>query len=196
MSLETWQAKYPVIDKGQIENLSLRELIINRKEIHPQEFVWSARLSTGLFGLVNCPSGNSSHSPKGENEVMLAVGDEGMQQLIKLGFLPCPTCHPEDQPDFWKKTKGTILSVYPAITDEKQILDRNLIPFDATRIDWEKVAPYLAKMPNRLYVPPNLNPSVLQEFKKRIDKIGFSLPLIGFYDRTSETRFTEYIIKK
>ncbi|HUC94923.1 MAG TPA: hypothetical protein VMR19_02910 [Candidatus Saccharimonadales bacterium] len=195
MSLETWQAKYPVFESGKFENLSLRQIVGLRKEMEPRPFIWSARLSSGLFGLTGCPAGNSPHAPKGENEVLLALGDNGLRQLIDMGFLPCPTCHPEDTENFWEKTKGIIGCNYPELSDTKQILDRNIVPFDARRVEWEVVAPYLSKMPNRLYVLPNLDEQELGKFKQRINDIGFSLPPTGFYDRTSPTRFTEYIIR-
>jgi hypothetical protein len=193
MSIETWQAKYPVINDHQLNNLTLREVAALRKEKEPKEYVWSARLSSGLFGLVDCPAGNSPHAPKGENEVMLAIG--GSTYLIDLGFLPCPTCHPENTPDFWDKAREAILIDWPFLTNEKQILDRNLIPFDAMRLNWKALAPYLTKMPNRIYTQPNLDEQVVIEFKKKIEDLGFSLPPIGFYDHSSPTRFTEYKIK-
>jgi hypothetical protein len=195
MSLETWQAKYPVINRRKLENLSLRQVVGLRSEREPRLFVWSARLSSGLFGLVDCPAGNSPHAPKGENEVLLALGDTGLRQLIDFGFLPCPSCHPEETEKFWEKTKGIIECNYPELTDTKQILDRNMVPFDARRVEWEIIAPYLSKMPNRLYVLPNLNEHELKRFKQRINDIGFSLPPTGYYDRSSATRFAEYIIK-
>lgn len=195
MSLETWQAKYPVFNEWIFKNLSLRQVVGLRKEQEPRPFIWSVRLSTGIFGLVDCPAGNSAHAPKGENEVLLALGDTGLRQLIDLGFLPCPVCHPEETENFWDKTKGIIECDYPQLSDTKQILDRNIIPFDARRVKWEIIAPYLTKMSNRLYVLPNLNEQELKKFKQRINGIGFSLPPIGFYDHASPTRFTEYIIK-
>ena len=195
MSLETWQAKYPVISSHNFENLSLRQVVGLRKDGEPHSFVWSARLSSGLFGLIDCPAGNSPHAPKGENEVILALGDAGLEHLIDLGLLPCPTCHPEEREGFWGKARAVIESGYPELSDAKQILDRNLIPFDAIRLDWEKITPYLTAMPNRLYVPLNLSEDELLEFKERINRLGFSLPPVGFYDRGAATRFTEYLIK-
>jgi hypothetical protein len=195
VSLETWQAKYPVFENGRFENLSLRQVVGLRKEQEPRPFVWSARLSSGLFGLTSCPAGNSPHAPKGENEVLLALGDTGLRQLIDLGFLPCPTCHPEETENFWDKTREILECNYPQLSDVRQILDRNIIPFDARRVEWEIIAPYLSKMPNRLYVLSNLGEQGLKEFKQRIIGLGFSLPPVGFYDYTSPTRFTEYIIK-
>lgn len=156
--------------------------------------VWSARLSTGIFGLPNCRSGNSSHAPKGENEVLLAVGDVGLANLIDLGFVPCPTCHPEETENFWEKTKEIIEFNHPHLSDAKQILDRNLVPFDARRLDWEKIAPFLKQIPARLYVQPNLKEVELLEFKKRINDLGFTLPPTGSY-MNSVPYFKEYIIK-
>jgi hypothetical protein len=193
MSLETWQARYPVI--GKLENLSLRQVVDLIKEQEPRPQVWSARLASGLFGLIDCPAGNSKYAPKGENEVLLAVGDTGLRQLIDFGFLPCPSCHPEETENFWEKIKQIIECNYPELTDAKQILDRNLVPFDARRVEWEIIAPHLSKMPNRLYILPGLGDGEVEKFKQRINSLGFMLPPTGFYDHNAPTRFTEYIIK-
>lgn len=195
MSLETLQAKYPVFIDGGFRKLHLREVVEARKESEPRPFIWSARLSTGIFGLTDCKSGNSPYAPKGENEVMLALGDEGLEALVDLGFLPCPTCHPEETPDFWKKAGKPILSVYSGLIDPREILDRDLIPFDARGLNWEAIAPYISAPPNRLYVPPGLQEDDLSIIKKRFDLLGFKLPPVGYYDHTSPTRFTEYNIK-
>lgn len=195
MSVETWRARYPVFEDREFKNLSLRELTSNLKEREDRPFIWSARLSTGLFGLVSCPAGNSPHAPKGENEVIIALGDDGLAFLIGLGFLPCPTCHPENTQDFWQKAEDDIIWNYPELDDAKGILDRNKIPFDAMHVSWEVLAPYLSKMPNRIYTKPGLDDITLQDFKRRIEGLGFDLPPIGYYDHNSPTRFTEYNIK-
>lgn len=181
MSLETLQARYPVFVDGEFQKLNLREVVEARKEIEPKQFIWSARLSKGIFGLTDCKSGNSSHAPKGENEVILAFGDEGLSELIRLGFLPCQTCHPEETPDFWNKADEEILKKYPFLDDAWYFLDRNLIRFDVRRVNWEALAPYLTALPNRLYVPGGLEEDSLQNIKKRFNLLGFSLPPVGVY---------------
>lgn len=196
MSLETWKAKYPVIHsntkEGIFEKLSLRDVVEMKNYYEPKDFVWSARLSTGIFGLPDCKSGNAPHAPKGENELILALGDEGLSHLIDLGFVPCPTCHPEETKDFWNKAKETIRHDYPELTDETQFLDRNLIPFDSRRVDWEKIAPFLTSLPNRLYVPPGLDENELISLKERLTKLRFEIPPVGYYDRLAPGRFFEY----
>lgn len=199
MSLETWQAKYPVIhdqvQSGIFENLSLRQVVDLKNDYEPKRSVWSARLSTGIFGLPDCKSGNSPYSPKGANEVILAVGDEGLQHLIDLGFVTCPTCHPEETEGFWEKAGEEILFDYLTLTDPKQFLDRNLIPFDSRRVNWERIAPFLTSLPNRFYVPQNLDEDDLQNIKARFTSLGFKLPPVGYYDRNAPGHFAEYNIK-
>lgn len=195
MSLETLRAQYPVFTSGRFENLTLRDVVALRKEQEPRPFIWSARLSTGIFGLPGCSSGNSPHVPKGENEVMLAFNDTGLHELIELGFVPCPSCHPEQAPDFWQKTRSIIEYTYPFLPEAEQILDRNLVPFDARRLKWEIIAPYITKPPNRLYIPPNLPKHELFNMKVRFHRMGFELPAVGFYDSSSPDRFTQYSVE-
>lgn len=195
MSLETWEAKYPTHLLTDIDNLTLRETLGLRKELEPGSYVWSARLSSGIFGRHDCPAGNSAHAPKGENEIMLGLGDAGLEKIIELGFVPCPTCHPEDTPDFWEKASRAISHKYPELSDPKEVLDRKLVPFDAGRVNWEELAPYLKTLPNRLYVPPNLDNERLSSLKARFDLLGFKLPPVGYYDHDSPTRFSEYKIQ-
>lgn len=194
MSLETLQARYPVFVDGEFQKLNLHEVVEARKEIEPRPFVWSARLSTGIFGLTDCKSGNSPYAPKGENEVILAVGDEGLRHLIDLGFLSCPVCHPEETPDFWNKAGDEILRKYPFLDYAPHFLDRSLICFDVRRVNWEVLAPYLKALLNRLYVPNDLEEDSLQNIKKRFNLLGFSLPPVGVY-LSYKPYFKEYNIK-
>lgn len=192
MSLETWQARYPTIVNEELQNLTLREAFAIRKEKEPGVYVWTARLSTGLFGRHDCLSGNKSYAPKGENDVLVAVGDSGLSKLIELGFIPCPDCHPEDRPDFWKKAGPAIKLKYPNLTDIRQFIDKNIVGYDTLAVNWETLAPYLKGLPNRLYVKPRMSKAELHEIKVRFEeKLGFELPAVGYYGKG----FTEYIIK-
>ena len=193
MSIETLQARYPVFTDGEFKNRTLRETVSLRKEKKPIS-IWSARLSTGIFGLTNCRSGNSPHAPKGESEVALGLGDEALHEFIKLGFLPCPVCHPENVSGFWDAASDSILRYYPNLSNPTKFLDRSVIPFDSRRVNWEKLAPFLSNMPNRLYVPAGLDDRDLGVIKARFPRLGFDLPPVGFYDTNSPTRFTEYNI--
>ncbi len=151
--------------------------------------VWSARLSTGLFGLTNCVPGNSG--PKGPSEVVLGVGDEGVNRLIDLGFITCPTCKPENVVGFWDKVKDAVIDRYKLDTVEK-FVDKSLLNFDARRVAWEELVPIMGSTPNRLYVPKNLERKELEELRERFSKMGMSLPPTGFYDAEVEGRFREY----
>jgi hypothetical protein len=199
MSLETLQARYPVYLNEQFQRLNLREIVTVRKETEPKPFVWSARLSTGIFGLPDCPAGDSPHVPRGEDEVLLALGDKGLEMLFNLGFLPCPACHPENTPDFWEKSKGAIGYVYPWLTDVHQIMDHDLVPFDARGLCWELLRPIMKSMPNRLYILPGLDKSTegkaeVTKFRERIIGLGFTPPPIGYYVNEPPW-FIEYALK-
>lgn len=190
MTLETWRVRYPTIISGKLENLKLREAL--RKESGSKSFLWSTRLSTGLFGLPRCPSANKEQVPKGENEILFAFGDKGLAKLIDLGFIPCISCHPERVPFFWEKAGEVVRRNYPNLTHVYQFANKTAVPFDVRRVDWEAIAPYLTSLPNRFYVPPNLSEKEVREFKQRIENTGFSPPPIGFYDRSTPVGFTEY----
>lgn len=56
------------------------------------DIVYSARISTGLFGRTDCVAGN--RGPKDSKEVILAAGETGLVKLIELGFIPCDVCKP------------------------------------------------------------------------------------------------------
>ncbi len=94
---------------GKYEFLTLRDLV---KRIGGQSHslqVWSARLSTGVFGLTSCGSGNKG--PKAYNEVLLSVGNSGLSKLVELGFIPCPTCHPENVENFWGEVEVAVSQI-------------------------------------------------------------------------------------
>lgn len=194
MSIETWKADYPVVVEGDIQNHTLREINLIRQEFEVKPFIWSARLSTGILGLPDCKSGNSKHAPKGANEVVLAMGNEGLSKLVELGFIPCPTCHPENVPGFWDKARDSIMSSYPRLKNVKDFADKNIVPFDSLRVDWEALAPYLTALPNRLYVSEGLTKTELQGIKERFEKLDFKLPPVGYYINGAPW-FREYEIK-
>ncbi|MDA2935799.1 hypothetical protein MYX06_01065 [Patescibacteria group bacterium AH-259-L05] len=160
--------------------------------------IWSARLSTGLLGKTNCPSGNKG--PKGYSEVLLAIGDKGLRKLIELGFITCPVCHPENVAGFWDIIQDTVQEKY-GIESLKNFVDKKLLPFDARRVIWEEIIPCIGdKWPSRLYVPENLSKHELIQFKIRLEKIedyflpGYrtNFPSIGYYNPDVPERFTPY----
>lgn len=152
---------------------------------------WSARLSTGLFGLTSCEAGN--RGPKKYNEVILASGDEGLNKFVDLGFIPCPSCKPEKVNGFWDKIQNTVNSKY-GISTLEEFVDKKVLVFDARRVNWEELLPIVGKTPNRLYVPNNLSKSDLFNLNRRFVNAGFMLPPTGYYDSNAPNRFTEYKI--
>ena len=153
------------------------------------ENIWSARLSTGLFGLPCCEVGNMG--PKEDNEVMLFVGNQGLVKVVELGFLTCPVCHPEKINGFWEVIRETVNRKY-GIKNLEEYIDRDILPFDARRVEWETILPLINRTPGRLYVPKYLPVDELLQLKNRFRKIEFGLPIVGYYDAESPVRFTEY----
>jgi hypothetical protein len=154
----------------------------------PREERWSARLGTGIFGLPNCPTGN--RGPKERNEVILAVGDKGLEKLIMLGFVACPSCKPDTRDGFWKVVEPAVRSKYGM--PHWQFMDRNTLPFDARRVNFEEILPETGRAPSRLYVPKGLCRTELSVVVNRFGVIGKGIPKIGYYDLLSEQRFVEY----
>ncbi len=177
------QGSYYTFHQGLFELLSLRE-IGKLKDEKTNGPIWSARLSSGLLGLTNCPAGK--RGPKNLNEVILAQGHEGLAYLIWLGFTPCPACRPEKEEQFWPSAHGPIELKYH-LDDEHDFLR---LDFDARRLLWEEIP----VTPNRLYVPPYLTLQDLLELKERFDHLGRALPPIGYYDHEAPGHFTEYQI--
>jgi len=179
---------YTFID-NEYQLLSLKGLI--KYHTDPDIMLWSARLSTGILGLTDCKSGNSG--PKGYSEVLLAAGDDGLQKLADLGFITCPACRPETTENFWEVVKDNLDSKY-GIKSLDDFLNRDLLPFDARRVDWEELLPIIGTAPNRLYVPQGLEDQELLDLRRRFDKPNLSLPPIGYYNPKVDGRFTEYKI--
>lgn len=166
----------------------------SRKELF-RDTRWSARISTGVFGMTNCSPGNKG--PKGKKEVLLADGSEGLLELIDLGFIPCSVCHPEEKEEgFFDIIEDKVKSMYGLRLSE-DFCDKQKLPFDARRLDWERIANIAWGLPGRIYVPEKLSATEIQEFAACLKNVqssslNSSIPPIGFYDRNSPTRFTEY----
>lgn len=156
--------------------------------------LWSARISTGVFGMTNCSAGN--RGPKGKKEVLLAEGNEGLLELIDLGFIPCSVCHPEEKGEgFFDIIEDKVKSMYGLRLSE-DFCDKKILPFDARRLNWERITALTDGVPSRIYVPKGLP---LDEMNNFADKFwidtGFRVPPIGYYDSNSPSRFTEYKIQ-
>jgi len=180
---------YCVCVDNEYRILPLESLIQLRKLQYRHSLIWSARLSTGLFGLTNCPAGN--RGPKALNEILLAIGDSGLQKLVSLGFITCPVCRPERISGFWGILQDTIQKKY-GLTELTQFVDKRILPFDARRVEWEEIIPILGGWPNRLYIPERLKEDELMKLKSRIENIGYGLPAVGYYNRSTPERFTPY----
>lgn len=150
MSVETWSARYPTVVADELQNLTLKETISIRNEVEPGAYIWTARLSTGLVGKHDCPSGNSSYAPKGRNELIVLVGKLGIETAVDFGFIPCSYCHPEDRPNFWDDAKDAIEWNYPELADIHQFADKAVVPYDVRRVNWEALSPYLTAAPTTL----------------------------------------------
>ncbi|PIN68860.1 hypothetical protein COV93_07790 [Candidatus Woesearchaeota archaeon CG11_big_fil_rev_8_21_14_0_20_43_8] len=183
--------EYFMINNDNFQKMDLREIAVYKKE-NPEDKLWSARLSTGLFGHTFCPAGN--RGPKKIDEVLLAAGNNGLDRLILYGFIPCPVCKPETTEGFWDKSKNMIKQIYRNINSPEEFADKSILPFDALWIDWENIIPHIGSFPSRLYIPQGLDKKSLKAAKKRLKKINKQIPALGYYDANAPGRFNEYKI--
>lgn len=65
--------EYLTFSDGWFNRFGLRDIVRMRRE-RESDIVWSARLSSGSFGLVDCPAGN--RGPNGTGEVIFARGND------------------------------------------------------------------------------------------------------------------------
>jgi len=181
--------EYYVFAKGRYGLFELETLLWLLRQYNPRPRIWSARFSTGLFGLTSCPSGNKG--PKKFNEVLLALGDEGLAKLIDLGFITCPVCRPENTTGFWDAAKDAVQRKH-GLASLAAFTDKTVLPFDARRVAWEEIVSLTRYWPNRLYVPKGLMEVKLRDLKGRIQNIGHGFPPVGYYNSEVAERFTEY----
>lgn len=180
--------KYIVYSEDFPQDLTLRELSTQLENKGYPE-VWSARIGTGLFGLTSCPAGNKG--PKSRSEVLLGVGEYGLNTLIEYGFLPCPVCKPLDTniyPDIWKVIEFEATDRYSDIGIE----GLKKIPYDIRELDLEFILVRTKEAPERFYLPEGLSDFEVQDFVSRLSNFSVTPKKLGFYDPSSETNFTEY----
>lgn len=146
------------------------------------DVVYSARISTGLFGRTDCPAGN--RGPKDSKEVILAAGEQGLVKLIGLGFIPCDVCTPEFE---WEGIGGVVEELY-GITSESAFRDKDVLGYDARRLDWKKIVEITGGLPGWIYLPKGLKKREVRKFAKRLRPYTTAL---GYYDADSPDRFTE-----
>lgn len=185
--------EYFVFTEDNFKKYSLRTLAQSLSKCPNDESikVWSGRLSTGLFGLTNCKSGN--RGPKRYNEIILASGNQGLNKLIELGFITCPQCRPEQTRGFWQTIKDSVYKKY-SLNSLEEFTNKCTLPFDARRISWEEILPVIKTPPGRIYLPKGLAMEDLIQFQGRFLDNGFNLPQAGYYNPEVPERFTKYLI--
>lgn len=147
------------------------------------DIVYSARISTGLFGRTDCVAGN--RGSKDSKEVILAAGETGLVKLIELGFIPCDVCKPAFS---WGGVEETVEALY-GITSEADFRNKEILGYDARRLDWKAVISIIGGLPGRIYLPKGLKKREVKKFAKRLKPHTTTL---GYYDHDSPNRFTEY----
>jgi len=179
--------EYYVYENGKFGLMSSREILSKQS---PSIRIWSARLSTGIFGLTTCYAGN--RGPKNTTEVILGVGNDGLEKIIDLGFLACPVCKPYKTPGFWDAARDSLKKL--GILSINELMDRNKLPYDSRRVNWEQIFPLVGGTPGRLYVPKGLNRKEIKSLNDRIVTLGLPVPKVGYYDPDSNIRFNEYTL--
>jgi hypothetical protein len=161
------------------------DLLVNPRTVP----VMSMRLATGLVGELDCPSGN--RGPKGYQEVVIGIGKEGVKGLLKLGALPCTTCHSG------RRLSTMTEDVVEALTNNTVELDNSYNDewltnnYDARRLNWN-VLTKLKLSPSRFYTRPNLQQDEVLQIVELFRSSTLSVPVIGFYDRAADNNFSEY----
>lgn len=177
-------------DGEEIKWLGLKELA----KIHHDDELWSMR-STGVIGLLDCPAGRrgAKAGARGKKEVIFARGDAGLRKLVKLGGVPCTACLPDLKQGFWEAVNVTVKKVY-GFENPRDFSKKTVLPYDACRVKWEKLAPILGGLPERLYVRPNLLNQELQLIATRFINLNLGIPEVGYYDPKprGQDRFTAY----
>lgn len=180
---EISQIRYITIAHGQYQPLTLYQALKTAE----QEELWSARLGTGIFGDVNCPSGR--FGPYQQNELLFAVGDYGLEKLVDLGFINCPSCTPADTYNpFWDVVQHKVKEKYDLHSRD----EFKKMPFDARRIKWEKLWPAIGMFPERQYLPRGLPQDEVDAFRERLLLINSNIPIIGYFERTAPNVMVEY----
>jgi hypothetical protein len=178
---------YYIFMQDHFERHTLREIAQYRRE--QGKTIWSARLGTGLFGRTNCEAGNKG--PKGETEVLLAAGDEGLVKLVELGFITCPVCRPEDVEGFWETAQYAVMSNY-GLRSVNEFTDKTILEYDARRVSWEDIVQMTGAMPGRLYLPKGLDIRIVENMRRWCDRRKIKRPSMGYYDTDAPGMFVEY----
>lgn len=159
-----------------------------------RETLYSARISTGVFGFTDCSAGN--RGPKNKDEILLAEGEEGLKEIIDLGFIPCPSCNPLLTKEYFLDQIEFKIKERYRLEDVRDFSDKKKVPFDARRLNWQRITEMTQGVPGRIYVPQGLSLDEMNNFADNFwINTGFRVPPIGYYDSNSPNKFTEYKIK-
>ncbi|NQU78995.1 hypothetical protein HQ545_04465 [Candidatus Woesearchaeota archaeon] len=181
--------KYVTFFDDQYGKLDIFDIVKLKNEQRQSPNLWSASLSYGLLGSVRCRPGIMAS--KDNNEVLLAFGDEGLEKLVDLGFITCATCQPEQTPGFWDVIRKIVRENY-GIQSLNEFVNKDVIPYDASRVRWEELIPIIGRCPDRLYLAKDMTMPAMLQLKTRFNRMGFDLPPVGFYDTNAPERFVEY----
>ncbi|MFW5871659.1 MAG: hypothetical protein ACOCUT_00985 [bacterium] len=162
---------------GDFEDLSVRDIAQQRKK---GESIFSGRLDTGVFGNYDCSVENVG--PKSTSEVIVAIGGEGLEKLIQLGFIPCQKCTPLKNYPFTKKLQDYVQWKHGV----KDLDEFTRLPIDARRVRHEGICPMIKGAPSRLYLPSDVKPYEKVEEKNKFSIMGFGIPKIGYIDKNFE----------
>lgn len=185
-------------DGGALRYMHPRDLAEMRE--HPEDYgeMWTGRIATALYGFSSvpgkehapthvrhCSSGN--RGPTGREEILIAFGNS-LRMLVELGFIPCPSCHPEQSQGHWDVVGPTVGALYH-LDSIAEFSDKYTLPFDPRRLSWETIAEMTGGLPSRIYIGPTMTAEEAWELHQRLGKIQTKIPPIGYYDRTALGRF-------
>lgn len=176
---------YATLDHKTIRYIHGRDFYGMREEPEKYGMMFSARIATALYGFPHCSSGR--RGPKGVQEVLVAFGDN-VQAFVELGFIPCPNCHPERTPNHWDIIGPTVAVLYHLNT-LADFANKTKLPFDASRLSWEKIVAMTGGFPSRVYVNSRTIPQDAQRLHERLSNIQKAVPPIGYLDRNSPGGF-------
>lgn len=171
-----------------VNSIPLRRMLLKDPE-KTRNSVLSLRLSTGIIGELDCPSGDADYVPRNKNEVIIGLGDQGIKALLALGGLPCISCHSgEKLARLFPIELERSLKVDLSYANDTNFLVNN---YDARRLDWSQIL-QLGVVPGRFYTRPDLGDQEVSEIVARFESARLSAPTIGYYDRRREDRFYKY----
>lgn len=174
-----------------VNAIPLRRMLL-QEQSGARNHLMSLRLSTGIIGELDCPSGDGGHVPKGSQEIVIGLGLGGIKALLELGALPCISCHSGNRlatlgPEIAAMLEKSIGNVIGR-ADNAKFLTEN---YDARKLDWSRILS-LGIVPQRFYTRPNLSFDEVSTVRNIFEKHGVAVPAIGFYDRSREDRFYRY----